>query len=174
MSEVKSVQHAGGGLHDELHDHAEHHHDHHHGNFWTNYVFSTDHKVIAKQFLITGIIMAIIGIGMSTLFRLQLAFPDQSFPILETLLGKWAPDGKLDPSFYLALVTMHGTFMVFFVLTAGLSGTFSNFLIPLQVGARDMASGFINMLSYWFFFTSSAIMLVSLFVSTGPAAAGWT
>ena len=115
MSEVKSVQHAGGGLHDELHDHAEHHHDHHHGNFWTNYVFSTDHKVIAKQFLITGIIMAIIGIGMSTLFRLQLAFPDQSFPILETLLGKWAPDGKLDPSFYLALVTMHGTFMVFFV-----------------------------------------------------------
>ncbi|MEL6626867.1 MAG: cbb3-type cytochrome c oxidase subunit I [Bacteroidota bacterium] len=174
MSEVKSVQHAGGGLHDELHDHAEHHHDHHHGNFWTNYVFSTDHKVIAKQFLITGIIMAIIGIGMSTLFRLQLAFPDQSFPILETLLGKWAPDGKLDPSFYLALVTMHGTFMVFFVLTAGLSGTFSNFLIPLQVGARDMASGFINMLSYWFFFTSSVIMLVSLFVSTGPAAAGWT
>ncbi|MEL6132123.1 MAG: hypothetical protein AAFR59_02025, partial [Bacteroidota bacterium] len=68
MSEVKSVQHAGGGLHDELHHDAEHHHDHHHhGNFWTNYVFSTDHKVIAKQFLITGIIMAIVGIGMSTL-----------------------------------------------------------------------------------------------------------
>ncbi|MCL4157340.1 UNVERIFIED_CONTAM: hypothetical protein GTU68_052393 [Idotea baltica] len=69
---------------------------------------------------------------------------------------------------------MHGTFMVFFVLTAGLSGTFSNFLIPLQIGARDMASGFINMLSYWFFFVSSVIMLISLFISTGPASGGWT
>lgn len=154
--------------------HHDHHDHHHHGNFWTNYVFSTDHKVIAKQFLITGIIMAIIGIGMSTLFRLQLAFPETSFPILETLLGKWAPDGKLDPNFYLALVTMHGTFMVFFVLTAGLSGTFSNFLIPLQIGARDMASGFINMLSYWFFFGSSVIMIISLFIESGPASGGWT
>ncbi|MDR9441727.1 MAG: cbb3-type cytochrome c oxidase subunit I, partial [Schleiferiaceae bacterium] len=74
----------------------------------------------------------------------------------------------------LALVTIHGTIMVFFVLTAGLSGTFSNLLIPLQIGARDMASGFINMLSYWFFFVSSVIMLASLFVESGPAAAGWT
>lgn len=154
------------------HHHDDHHH--HHGNFWTTYVFSQDHKTIAKQFLITGIIMAVIGISLSVLFRLQLAFPDTSFPFLETLLGKWAEGGKIKPEFYLALVTMHGTFMVFFVLTAGLSGTFSNFLIPLQVGARDMASGFINMLSYWFFFVSSVIMLVSLFVPDGPAAAGWT
>ncbi len=71
---------------------------------------------------------------------------------LTPFLGKWIEAGKLNPEFYLALVTMHGTIMVFFVLTAGLSGTFSNFLIPLQVGARDMASGFMNMLSYWFFF----------------------
>jgi hypothetical protein len=72
---------------------------------------------------------------------------------LRPLLGHWITEtGKIDNEFYLALVTMHGTVMVFFVLTAGLSGTFSNFLIPLQVGARDMASGFINMLSYWFFF----------------------
>jgi cytochrome c oxidase subunit 1 len=89
-------------------------------------------------------------------------------------LGKWVIGGKLDPEFYLALVTMHGTIMVFFVLTAGLSGTFSNFLIPLQIGARDMASGFMNMLSYWFFFLASVIMLTSLFVETGPAATGWT
>lgn len=150
------------------------HHDHHHGNFWTTYVFSTDHKTIAKQFMITGIFMAVIGIGLSVLFRLQLAFPDTQFAFLETLLGKWAPDGVIKPEFYLALVTMHGTFMVFFVLTAGLSGTFSNFLIPLQIGARDMASGFINMLSYWFFFVSSLIMLISFFVYSGPAAAGWT
>jgi cytochrome c oxidase subunit 1 len=89
-------------------------------------------------------------------------------------LGKWAPEGVMDPSIYLALVTIHGTIMVFFVLTAGLSGTFSNLLIPLQIGARDMASGFINMLSYWFFFASSLVMVASLFVEAGPAAAGWT
>src|SRR5690606_2167493 len=69
---------------------------------------------------------------------------------------------------------MHGTIMVFFVLTAGLSGTFANFLIPLQIGARDMASGFINMLSYWFFFASGILMLISLFIESGPAAGGWT
>jgi cytochrome c oxidase subunit I len=75
---------------------------------------------------------------------------------------------------YLALVTIHGTIMVFFVLTAGLSGTFSNLLIPLQLGARDMASGFMNMISYWLFFLSSVIMVISLFVESGPASAGWT
>jgi cytochrome c oxidase subunit 1 len=69
---------------------------------------------------------------------------------------------------------MHGTIMVFFVLTAGLSGTFSNFLIPLQIGARDMASGFLNMLSYWFFFSSSVIMFSSIFIETGAASGGWT
>jgi cytochrome c oxidase subunit 1 len=111
---------------------------------------------------------------MSMLFRLQLAWPGESFPILETFLGKWAPDGVMDPNMYLALVTIHGTIMVFFVLTAGLSGTFSNLLIPLQIGARDMASGFLNMLSYWFFAASSVVMVVSLFVETGPASGGWT
>jgi cytochrome c oxidase subunit 1 len=133
-----------------------------------------DHKMIAKQFLITGIVMGVIGMGLSLLFRLQLAWPDTSFPILETLLGKWAPDGKLDPGFYMGLVTIHGTIMVFYVLTAGLSGTFSNLLIPLQCGARDMASPFMNMLSYWFFFLSSVVLLSSLFVETGPASGGWT
>ena len=66
---------------------------------------------------------------------------------LSPIIGNWlTPQGKIDPEVYLALITMHGTIMVFFVLTAGLSGTFSNFLIPLQIGARDMASGFLNML----------------------------
>ncbi len=149
-------------------------HAHHKETFITKYIFSTDHKMIAKQFLITGMIMGIVGVGMSLLFRLQLAWPDQEWPILEALLGKWGTDGIMDPNIYLALVTIHGTIMVFFVLTAGLSGTFSNLLIPLQIGARDMASGFINMLSYWFFFASSVVMLASLFVENGPAAAGWT
>jgi len=149
-------------------------HHHHEETFITKYIFSTDHKMIAKQFLVTGMMMGIIGVMMSMLFRLQLAWPEQSFPILEALLGKWAPEGVMDPSIYLALVTIHGTIMVFFVLTAGLSGTFSNLLIPLQIGARDMASGFLNMLSYWFFFGSSVTMVASLFVEAGPAAAGWT
>ena len=133
-----------------------------------------DHKMIAKQFLVTGILMGVAGGLMSILFRFQLSWPDDKFGILSSLLGKWAPEGQMDPNIYLGLVTMHGTIMVFFVLTAGLSGTFSNLLIPLQIGARDMASGFLNMLSYWFFAVSSVIMLSSLFVEMGPAAAGWT
>ena len=96
------------------------------------------------------------------------------FSVLETFLGKWAPGGVLDRNAYLALVTIHGTIMVFFVLTGGLSGTFSNLLIPLQIGARDMASGFLNMLSYWFFLVSSLIMIFSLFVEGGAASGGWT
>ena len=131
--------------------------------------------MISKQFLITGIIMGVFGMGMSILFRLQLAWPDTSFPILNWLFGdQFAPDGRLDSGFYMALVTIHGTIMVFYVLTAGLSGTFSNLLIPLQVGARDMASPFMNMLSYWFFFLSSVTLMASFFVETGPASAGWT
>jgi cytochrome c oxidase subunit I len=167
--------------HSTLHEdaHVAHHdshdeHDHHDQSFLEKYVFSQDHKVIAKQFLITGIFWALVGSFLSILFRLQLGWPDETFPFLESILGKWAPGGKLTNEFYLALVTMHGTIMVFFVLTAGLSGTFSNFLIPLQIGARDMASGFMNMLSYWFFFLSGAVMMVSFFVETGPAGGGWT
>lgn len=152
----------------------DHHEHEHHVTFWNKYVFSHDHKMISKQFLVTAIVMAILAMLMSLVFRLQLGWPDQKFPFLESILGKWGADGKLDPNFYLALVTIHGTIMVFFVLTGGLSGTFSNLLIPLQVGARDMASGFLNMLSYWFFFGSCAVMTASLFIEAGPASAGWT
>lgn len=154
--------------------HDAHHEHHHHETFISKYVFSQDHKMIAKQFLITGMIWAIIGGLFSVIFRLQLGYPESTFPWLEDLLGHWAKGGKLQPEFYYALVTMHGTILVFFVLTAGLSGTFANFLIPLQIGARDMASPMLNMLSYWFFFTASVIMFASLFVQTGPAAGGWT
>jgi cytochrome c oxidase subunit 1 len=159
------------------HDHGhDHEHEHHHKDtFITKYIFSIDHKMIAKQYLITGIIMGVIGVAMSLLFRMQLAWPEESFKIFNVLLGdKFAPDGVMANDIYLALVTIHGTIMVFFVLTAGLSGTFSNLLIPLQIGARDMASGFMNMISYWLFFLSAVIMLSSLFVEAGPASAGWT
>ncbi|MFK5880392.1 MAG: cbb3-type cytochrome c oxidase subunit I [Flavobacteriaceae bacterium] len=149
--------------------------DHHHKEtFVTKYIFSQDHKMISKQYLITGIVMGVIGVFMSMLFRLQIAWPEHSFTIIEAFLGGHQDGGVMTPDIYLALVTIHGTIMVFFVLTAGLSGTFSNLLIPLQIGARDMASGFLNMISYWLFFLSSVIMMTSLFVEAGPASAGWT
>ncbi len=169
---MSAVAHNHG--HDNNHGHDDHEH-HHKDTFVTKYIFSIDHKMIAKQYLITGILMGIIGIGMSMLFRTQIAWPEESFRIFNFLLGdKFAPDGVMTNETYLALVTIHGTIMVFFVLTAGLSGTFSNLLIPLQIGARDMASGFLNMVSYWLFFVSCVIMLSSLFVESGPASAGWT
>src|SRR5215470_17926025 len=155
--------------------HQDEHHVHHHKEtFITKYVFSQDHKMICKQFLITGMIWAILGGLMSVLFRLQLGYPDSTFPWLEDILGKWAKGGKLTPEAYYALVTMHGTVLVFFVLTGGLSGTFANYLIPLQIGARDMASPFLNMLSYWFFWLASVVILSSFFLSNGTASGGWT
>lgn len=165
---VETLHHDGSAAH-----HAHEGHHHHKESFITKYIFSQDHKMIAKQYLITGIVMGLVGMALSLFFRIQLGWPGKEVPILETFLGKWAPDGVLDPNFYLAAVTLHGTILVFMVLTAGLSGTFSNLLIPLQLGARDMASPFLNMLSYWLFFLSSLIMLLSLFVETGPAASGW-
>lgn len=157
------------------HDHVHHHDDDHEESFVSKYIFSMDHKVISRQFLITAVIMAVIAMTMSIIFRLQLAWPGEKFAFINALLGdKWGKDGILDPNMYLALVTIHGTIMVFFVLTGGLSGTFSNLLIPYQIGARDMASGFLNMLSYWFFFISSVIMVGSCFIDDGPASGGWT
>ena len=153
----------------------DHHAHHHKETFITKYIFSQDHKMIAKQYLFTGVFfMGIIGILLSILMRMQIAWPEEPNIIFDFLLGKWAPEGVMDADIYLALVTMHGTIMVFFVLTAGLSGTFSNLLIPLQLGARDMASGFLNMVAYWLFFVSTVIMVISIFVEACLAAAGWT
>src|SRR6186713_565917 len=172
MSDAMNVHPEVVTTHEAHHD--EHHVHHHKETFVTKYVFSQDHKMIAKQFLITGMVWAVIGGLFSVIFRLQLGYPDLTLPFLEDVFGKWAAGGRISNDFYYALVTMHGTILVFFVLTAGLSGTFANLLIPLQVGARDMASPFLNMLSYWFFFLASVVMISSLFVSTGPASGGWT
>ncbi len=155
--------------------HGDHDHGHHEESFVSKYIFSQDHKMIGKQFLMTAIFMGVVAMLLSVLFRIQLAWPGESSNFLSFFLGEeWAPGGVLKEDMYLGIVTIHGTIMVFFLLTGGLSGTFSNILSPLQLGARDMASGFLNMLSYWFFLLSSVIMLISLFVESGPAMAGWT
>ncbi len=164
---MAAVAHDAHGHHDD--------HGHHEESFVSKYIFSQDHKMIGKQFLMTAVFMGVVAMLLSILFRIQLAWPGESSDFLSFFLGEqWAPGGVLSEDMYLGLVTIHGTIMVFFLLTGGLSGTFSNLLIPLQLGARDMASGFLNMLSYWFFFISSALMFISLFVETGPAMAGWT
>ena len=166
---MAAVAHEAHGHHD------SHSHDHHEEGFVSKYIFSQDHKMIGKQFLMTAVFMGVVAMLLSILFRIQLAWPGESSDFLSLFLGEtWAPGGVLKENMYLGLVTIHGTIMVFFLLTGGLSGTFSNMLIPLQLGARDMASGFLNMLSYWMFFISSVIMLSSLFIETGPAMAGWT
>ena len=170
---MAAVAHEAHGHHD-AHGH-DHDHGHHEESFVSKYIFSQDHKMIGKQFLMTAVFMGLVAMLLSILFRIQLAWPGESSDFLSFFLGEtWAPGGILKEDMYLGLVTIHGTIMVFFLLTGGLSGTFSNLLIPLQLGARDMASGFMNMLSYWFFFLSSILMLASLFVESGPAMAGWT
>jgi cytochrome c oxidase subunit 1 len=169
---MAAAAHEAHGHHD---SHGHHDHGHHEESFVSKYIFSQDHKMIGKQFLMTAVFMGLVAMMLSILFRIQLAWPGESSNFLSFFLGEqWAPGGVLKEDMYLGLVTIHGTIMVFFLLTGGLSGTFSNLLIPLQIGARDMASGFLNMLSYWFFFLSSLLMLVSLFVESGPAMAGWT
>jgi cytochrome c oxidase subunit I len=170
---MAAVAHEAHGHHDSHGHHDDH--AHHEEGFVSKYIFSQDHKMIGKQFLMTATFMGIVAMLLSILFRIQLAWPGEASDFVSFFLGEeWAPGGVMKEDMYLGLVTIHGTIMVFFLLTGGLSGTFSNLLIPLQLGARDMASGFLNMLSYWFFLVSSVIMLISLFVESGPAMAGWT
>jgi cytochrome c oxidase subunit 1 len=133
-------------------------------NFFRTYVFSIDHKMIAKQYLAIGLFWAIVGGLLAYLLRWQLAYPDTEAP-------GW---GFIGPEFYNMLVTMHGTIMVFFVAMPILLGAFGNFLIPLMVGARDMAFPRLNMLSVWTLALSSLVLLISFFVPGGAASAGWT
>ncbi len=153
----------------EAHAHAEHAPQ----AFIWKYVFSKDHKVIAIQYYVTAMLMALVAGTLAMLIRLQLAWPEKTFPALN-FLTKGYTDGVMNPEFYAMLFTMHGTIMVFFVLsTAPVSG-FGNLLIPLQVGARDMAFPFLNGLSYWTFLPGCIVILSSFFVGAGAAAGGWT
>lgn len=143
-------------------------------SFWRRYIFSMDHKVIAIQYIVTAGLMGTLGLVMSWLMRIPLAWPGESVPIAAKLFPGLFEDGVLRPDAYLAMMTMHGTLMIFFFLTAIFLGGFGNLLIPLQCGARDMAFPFVNMLSYWVFLVSCILMVISLFVTGGAAAAGWT
>jgi len=142
-----------------LADQDEDLHDHPH-SFITKYVWSQDHKVIAIQYGSTAIAVGLVGLVLSLLMRLQLGYPD-SFAFI-------------DPADYYQFVTMHGMIMVVYLLTALFLGGFGNYLIPLQIGARDMVFPFLNMLSYWFFLLSCIILMASFFVPGGPTGAGWT
>src|SRR3989304_1806606 len=140
------------------------HEDHAERGFWGTYVFSTDHKMIGKQYLSLGLFWAVVGGLLAHGRRWQLAGPDTAVP------GR----GEVGPETYNVLVTMHGTIMVFFVAMPILLGAFGNFLIPLMIGARDMAFPRLNMLSVWTLALASLVLLVSFFVPGGAAASGWT
>ena len=142
--------------------------------FIWRYVFSKDHKVIGIQYYVTAMVMALIAGLLAMLIRLQLAWPERDNSWLGNLLPMGFQSGVMNPEFYAMLFTMHGTIMVFFVLsTAPVSG-FGNILIPLQAGARDMAFPFLNGLSFWTFLVGCVVILTSFFVGAGAAAAGWT
>src|SRR6185295_8543182 len=149
-------------------------HTHHELGFVRKYIFSTDHKIIGIQYMITAMAMAVVGGLLSMLMRYQLGWPHGVSPMMAKLFPVAYAGGVMEPGFYIGLVTMHGTIMVFFLFTAVLTGGFGNFLIPLQIGARDMAFPFLNALSYWVFLVSCIVILAALFVASGPPMGGWT
>ena len=148
----------------------------HHGEqgFIRRYVFSTDHKIIGIQFLFTCLFFIVVGGLLAMMIRWQLGFPLRPMPGGGLLPDTMAPGGIILPEFYNALVTMHGTFMIFFAIMPLLVGVYANFLIPLKLGAPDMAFPRLNMASYWTFLISGIIMLASFFVEGGASGAGWT
>ncbi|HKB16081.1 MAG TPA: cbb3-type cytochrome c oxidase subunit I [Planctomycetota bacterium] len=157
-------------------EHAEHLHAPP-TTFFRKYVWSTDHKVIAKQYLFTAFFFLALGGLLAMVIRWQLAYPLEPVPVLGSLLKNtflFDSAGSVRPEGFNQAVTMHGTIMIFFVIIPILVGAFGNFLIPLHVGARDVAFPILNALSYWLFLPAGLILFASFFVHEGPAAAGWT
>jgi cytochrome c oxidase subunit I len=152
---------------------AGEHHDHE-LSFIRKYIFSTDHKVIANQFLFMSLLFLILGGLLALMMRWQLGWPGQPMPGGGVLPDTMAPGGIILPEFYNSLVTMHGTFMIFFAIMPLLVGTFGNLLIPLQIGAPDMAFPKLNMISFWLAVPAGFMMLASFMVEGGAAGAGWT
>ncbi len=145
--------------------------------FWRRYIFSVDHKVIGIQYGITALLFLFFGFCLMLLMRWQLAFPGRALPGLETMISDenpFMPEGIMDSGFYNALGAMHGTIMVFLGVVPLAVGAFGNYLIPLQLGACDMAFPRLNMTSYWAYFVGGVIMLATFFIPDGPANSGWT
>ncbi len=161
-------------LSQEKHAHAG---GHAHGeSFIRHYIFSTDHKMIAKQFMFTAIFFLFIGGAFALFIRWQLAYPGQPIPLIGQLLpSTWVnAQGAVTAEWYTQLLTMHGTIMIFAVIIPLLVGTFGNFAIPLMIGADDMAFPFLNMVSFWLFPLAGVIMMSGFLMEGGSAAAGWT
>ncbi|HTG92767.1 MAG TPA: cbb3-type cytochrome c oxidase subunit I [Pyrinomonadaceae bacterium] len=146
--------------------------------FIRKYIFSVDHKVIGIQYIMLALAAVIVGMLMSLLMRLNLSWPGTKWSILGTLFPGGAPGGVMNPEFYLSLVTMHGTIMVFFVLTTAPQGGFGNYFLPIQIGAEDMAFPVLNMLSFWVTFVGFMVILAAIFLSGSDATVGpiggWT
>src|SRR3712207_1555919 len=162
--------------------HAEAHaaaHGGHHAptGFIRKYVFSIDHKVIGIQYLLLALFAVLLGMLMSVLMRLKMTWPEHPFWLLGVLFPEGAPGGVMTQEFYLSLVTMHGTMMVFFVLTTAPQGGFGNYFLPIQVGADDMAFPVLNMLSFWTTLVGLVVLVAAIFASGGTVigpTGGWT
>ena len=147
-------------------------------SFIRKYIFSLDHKVIGIQYISLALAAVLVGMIMSVLMRMNLSWPGTNWPILGTLFPGGAPNGLMTPEFCLSLVTMHGTIMVFFVLTTAPQGGFGNYFLPIQIGADDMAFPFLNMMSFWVTLPAFLVLLAAIFFSgasstVGPIG-GWT
>ena len=143
-------------------------------SFIRKYVFSLDHKVIGKQYFGLALAAVIIGMVLSWLMRIHLAWPAWRIPLLDKLSAVGAPQGAMTPEYYLSLLTMHGTIMIFFVLTNAPFAAFGNYFLPIQIGAEDMAFPRFNMMSFWTTFIAFCVMMASFFVTDGPPISGWT
>ncbi len=143
-------------------------------SFIRKHVFSLDHKVIGKQYYGLALLAVFIGMGLSWLMRLHLGWPAWPIPMLDKLSAVGAPQGVMTPEYYLSLMTMHGTIMVFFVLTNAPFAAFGNYFLPIQIGAEDMAFPRFNMMSFWTTFVAFLFMMAAFFVTDGPPISGWT
>jgi cytochrome c oxidase subunit I len=149
----------------------------HHGpptSFIRKHVFSLDHKVIGKQYYALALVAVVTGMVLSWLMRIHLGWTDVAIPGLQVLSPNGAPGGKITPEYYLSLMTMHATLMVFFVLTTAPFAAFGNYFLPIQVGAEDMPFPHFNMMSFWTIFVGFCVLISSFFVGDGPPLSGWT
>ena len=142
--------------------------------FIRKYIFSLDHKVIGIQYYLLALFSVFVGLILSLLIRLHLVWPDAHVPLLDKVSPLGAPGGIITPEYYLSLLTLHGTLMVFFVLTTAPQSGFGNYILPIQIGAEDMAFPRLNMLSFWVTLVGLAVLLATFFVTDGPPISGWT